>query len=123
MARPLRVQIRDGWYHVMSRGIERRVIFRGKGDRKRCLEILEESVGRFNIRVHAYVLMDNHYHLLVQTPDANLSRAMQWINQSYSAWFNARHNRIGPLFHKKGNGVTSPDSSRRKWGHVSRFKN
>ncbi|MBU0678143.1 MAG: transposase [Verrucomicrobia bacterium] len=99
MARPLRVQIRDGWYHVMSRGIERRVIFRDKRDRRHYLEILEESVDRFNLRVHAYVLMDNHYHLLLQTPAANLSRSMQWINQSYSAWFNARHNRIGPLFH------------------------
>ena len=60
--------------------------------------ILEETVARFGLRLHGYVLMENHYHLILETPEANLSRAMQWLNVSYSTWFNRRHRRIGHLF-------------------------
>jgi REP element-mobilizing transposase RayT len=66
-------------------------------DHEHFLELLEEVVMRFRIRLHAYVLMGNHYHLVVQTPEANLSRAVQWLNVSYVAWFNRRHERVGPL--------------------------
>jgi REP element-mobilizing transposase RayT len=62
------------------------------------LLILEEAVVRFGVRLHAYVLMENHYHLILETPEGNLSRAMQWLNVSYSVWFNRRHRRIGHLF-------------------------
>jgi hypothetical protein len=62
------------------------------------LELLEQMSERFGVRVHAYVLMDNHYHLLVETPGANLSRAMQWLGVSYTVWFNRRHQRAGHLF-------------------------
>jgi REP element-mobilizing transposase RayT len=61
----------------------------------RFLQLLGELAERFGLRVHAYVLMDNHYHLLVETREANLSRAMQWLNVSYSVWFNRRHDRVG----------------------------
>jgi putative transposase len=98
MARPLRVDVADGWYHVMGRGIERCAIFHTQRDRERLLELLESAVESHRILIHAYVLMTNHYHLIVQTPDANLSAAMQWINLSYSAWFNTKHERVGPLF-------------------------
>ncbi len=95
MARPIRIEIPGGWYHVMARGNERRAIFRDDHDRQRFVELLAEWVERFGLRLHAWVLMDNHYHLLVETPEANLSRAMQWLAVSYTVWFNRRHRRAG----------------------------
>ena len=98
MARPLRIQVADGWYHVTARGIDRKAVFRDDADRSHFLELLEDMMGRYRVCLHAYVLMDNHYHLLIQTPQANGSAAMQWLNVSYSVWFNRRHRRCGPLF-------------------------
>ena len=98
MSRPLRVNVPNGWYHAMSRGIDGRRIFGDEREHRHFLELLEEMVGRFAVKLHAYVPMGNHYHLLVQTPHANLSRAMQWLQVSYGMWFNRRHERVGPLF-------------------------
>jgi len=92
------VDIPDGWYHCMHRGLERRAIFSEDGDCRRFVELLSEVVDRFRVRVHAYCLLGNHYHAIIQTPDANLSQTMQWLGLSYSSWFNTRHNRVGPLF-------------------------
>ena len=83
---------------MWGRGVNRGLIFEDEADRKRFLEILGASTERYGILVHAYVLMDNHYHLIAQTPEGNLSRAMQWIATSYSMWHNRKHGRIGPLF-------------------------
>lgn len=82
----------------MSRGLERRTVFGDDRERGHFTELLEELVMRYGVRLHAYVLLSNHYHLLLQTPHANLSRAMQWLNVSYGVWFNRRHDRVGPLF-------------------------
>ncbi len=82
----------------MARGNERRDIFRDDRDRRHFLEVLAELPERFGTLIHAWVLMDNHYHLLVETPEANLGRACQWLNVSYSVWFNRRHDRSGHLF-------------------------
>lgn len=98
MARPLRREVENGWYHVFGRGLERRAIFRDAGDRRHLLELLETLHDRYRVYIHAYALMDNHYHALLQTPDANLSQGMQWLHGSYSAWYNAKHRRVGPLF-------------------------
>lgn len=98
MARPLRVDIENGVYHVVTRGIDRNAIFRSDSDRKHCLDLMAKAQARFRLRLFAYVLMDNHVHLIVQTPDANLSRSIQWLKVSYSMWFNAKYNRVGPLF-------------------------
>ena len=95
MARPLRIDLADGWYHVTARGIERRAIFRDAQDREHFLELIGAAGERFGILIHAFVLMDNHYHLVVETPAANLSSAMQWVNVSYSVWFNRRRGRSG----------------------------
>lgn len=111
MARPTRVNVEDGWYHVTCRGIERREIFREDREREHFLGLLETAVERFRIIVHAYVLMDNHYHLIVQTPDANLSAAIQWVNVSYSVWFNRRSGRVGPLFQGRFKSVPVQDSA------------
>src|SRR5204863_7950762 len=74
------------------------VIFADDRDRRRWMELVAEAVAVFNLVVHGYVLMDNHYHLMVETREANLSRAMQWLQTSYSMGFNRRHRRVGPLF-------------------------
>jgi REP element-mobilizing transposase RayT len=77
MARPLRILIPDGWYHVMSRGNRRASLFWEESDRRRFLGLVSELPERFDLEVHAFVLMDNHYHLVVRTPQANLSHAIR----------------------------------------------
>ena len=114
MARPLRIDIPDGWYHVTCRGIERRGLYASDRDREHFLGLLEGVVERYSIRIHAYALMSNHFHLLVSTPDANLSAAMQWLKLSYSAWFNAKHDRVGPLFQGRFKSVPVENSA---WGY------
>jgi len=98
MARQLRHHYEGGWYHITTRGMGRREIFTDDRDREHFLELLEGMVGRYGVVLHAYVLMDNHYHLLIETPEGNASRALQWLNLSYAAWFNAKHGHCGPLF-------------------------
>jgi REP element-mobilizing transposase RayT len=98
MARQLRCEFPGAWHHVMSRGFQRCVIFRDDKDKSHFLELLEEMTGRYGVVIHAYVLMPNHYHLLLETPLANASRALQWLNVSYSVWFNLVHKRSGALF-------------------------
>lgn len=118
MSRPLRTQIEGGWYHVFSRGLERRSIFRSNAERRHFLELLGEVHERYRFRIHAYVLMDNHYHCIIETPDANLSRGMQWLHTSYSTWFNAKHERVGPLFQGRYRAIPVEDSS---WAYELSF--
>jgi len=110
MARPLRIDVKDGWYHITARGIERRAIFRDKRDYGHFLELVGEMAERSGVKVHVYALMGNHYHLLIQTPEANASRAIQWLNVSYSVWFNLRHNRVGHVFQGRFGSVLVDDS-------------
>jgi REP element-mobilizing transposase RayT len=98
MTRAWRIEFEGARYHVLSRGNERRDIFFGDDDRRRFLDTLGEMAQRFEIDVFAYVLMGNHYHLLLRTVRANLSRAMQWVGVTYTNRFNARHSRSGHLF-------------------------
>jgi REP element-mobilizing transposase RayT len=98
MARPLRIEFAGALYHVTSRGNERRPIFRSDRDRRMFLTLLEQAARRFRWSITAYILMTNHFHLVIQTPDPNLSRGMQWLNGTYAAWFNHRHQRTGHLF-------------------------
>jgi len=98
MARPLRLDYPDTFYHVLSRGNEKREIFRDQKDYLRFLQGMGQMVRRFQLETHAYVLMSNHYHLLLRTHAANLSRAIQWLGVTYSVWFNRRHGRAGHLF-------------------------
>ncbi len=90
MARPLRIQYPGALYHVMSRGNERRAIVRDDADRQRRLDWLCRTVETYRWRLHVFVLMTNHDHLFVQTPDANLSAGMQFLNGSYTSYFNRR---------------------------------
>ena len=98
MARPLRIERAGAWYHLTARGNERQPIYRDPRDYQHCGELLAEAVERFRWRLHAYVLMKSHFHLMVETRDANLSRSMQWLAVSYTVWFNRRHARAGHLF-------------------------
>ncbi|OHB77879.1 MAG: hypothetical protein A2Z25_07875 [Planctomycetes bacterium RBG_16_55_9] len=98
MARPLRIDREDTFYHVLNRGNEQRAVFRDAQDYEGFLARLGRCSQRFSLAVYAYVLMGNHYHLLVRTREANLSAAIQWLGVSYSTWHNARHDRSGHLF-------------------------
>jgi putative transposase len=95
MARPLRIQFPGGLYHVTARGNGRQTLFADDIDRERFLIVLTQVVARYRLLCHAHCLMGNHYHLLLETPDANLSRAMRQLNGVYSQAFNRRHERPG----------------------------
>jgi REP element-mobilizing transposase RayT len=105
MARPVRINIEGGVYHAISRGTERCDLFREDADYIHFLDRLTEAQRRFHLSIYGYVLMKNHFHLIVSTPDANLSRAIQWLKVSYSMWFNAKYNRVGPLFQGRFKGI------------------
>jgi REP element-mobilizing transposase RayT len=98
MARPLRVEVIGGWYHVTARGNARQALFLDDRDRRQFLDLLSRLAPRFGVVVVAYVLMPNHYHLMVRTPEGRLSRALQWLNTSYGLGFNRRHGRSGHVF-------------------------
>ena len=98
MARPLRIELAGGLYHVMSRGNERRAIVRDDADRQRRLDWLQRTVATYGWRLHAFVLMTNHDHLFLETPEPNLSAGMHLLNGSYTGYFNVRHRRAGHLF-------------------------
>ncbi len=98
MARPWRIQYEGAIYHIMSRGVGRDEIFQTNDDYSKFLGYLESAREKFHLDIFAFVLMSNHYHILLRTNEANLSRAMQWIQTSYSVYFNRNHNRIGHLF-------------------------
>ena len=87
-----------GFYHIVNRGVERRKIYMDDDDRMKFLEIMEESAEVYGFEIYAYVLMDNHYHLLIKTTAPNLSLLMRQINSRYSMYFNRRYNRVGPLW-------------------------
>ena len=98
MSRPLRIQYPNAWYHVMNRGRRGEAVFQSKDDNQQFIDILHEAIELFSLRISAYCLMTNHYHLLVQTPDANLSRCMRHINGIYTQRFNAQYRYDGQLF-------------------------
>jgi putative transposase len=119
MARPLRIPRAGGRYQVTARGNERRAIFRDDRDRRHFLELMGELPERFGTRVHGWVLMDNHFHLLLETPEANLSQTGQWLNVSYSVWFNRRHQRSGHLFQGRFGAVLVGGEG--EWLEVARY--
>jgi putative transposase len=98
MARPLRVEFPGAVYHLTSRGNDRQKIFLNDTDRELFLETLGQVVSRYGWICHAYCLMPNHYHLLVETPKANLSIGMRQLNGLFTQTFNRRHHRVGHLF-------------------------
>ena len=98
MARPLRIEFAGAVYHITSRGNEKRSIFLDDEDRKGFLNLLQHINKRYHWICHAYCLMGNHYHLIIETPDGNLSIGMRQLNGVYTQVFNRRHKRVGHLF-------------------------
>lgn len=98
MARKLRVEFAGALYHVMSRGDRREDIFVEDGDRQLFLELLGQACAKTGWKIHAYVLMSNHYHLMLETPQANLVAGMTWLQNTYTIRFNRRHRLSGHLF-------------------------
>jgi len=98
MARPLRIAFPGAFYHVTARGNERKAVFKSKRDREKLLEYLETATDRYHAVIHAFCLMDNHYHLLLETPAGNLSQIMHHVNGAYTTYFNVKRARSGHLF-------------------------
>jgi REP element-mobilizing transposase RayT len=98
MSRPIRIEFANALYHVTARGDRREDIFEDDEDRQVFLAILEQVITQFNWICHAWCLMDNHYHLLIQTADGNLSKGMRQLNGVYTQASNRRHKRVGHLF-------------------------
>lgn len=111
MARPLRIEYPHAWYHVMNRGRRGERVFEHKGDYELFIEILQEAIELFALRVSAFCLMPNHYHLLVQTPDANLSRCMRHISGVYTQRYNSGHSLDGQLFRGRYKAIVVPEDS------------
>lgn len=97
MARPLRIEYPGALYHVTTRGNERKDIFKSRKDREQFLSYLESAMHRYGAVIHAYCLMGNHYHLLLETPHGNLSQIMKHINSSYTMYHNVKWKRVGHL--------------------------
>jgi putative transposase len=97
MGRPIRIEYPGALYHVTSRGNEKKEIFREDRDKQKFLEILNEYHDRFGILIHSYVLLDNHYHLILETPIGNLVKIMHGINSRYTGYFNRKYQRVGHL--------------------------
>jgi putative transposase len=101
MARPPRLQIAGGLYHVIARGVARQAIFRDDPDRRHFLKLVDDVVARHDWSCHAFVLMTTHYHLLVRTPSPDLARGMQRLNACYAQYFNWRHGETGHRFERR----------------------
>jgi REP element-mobilizing transposase RayT len=98
MARPLRVEFEGALYHLTGRGNARQSIFADEKDCAKFVQLLIESLERYDVALHGYVLMGNHYHLIAETRRANLGRWMHWLTTAYTVYFNRRHKRAGHLF-------------------------
>jgi putative transposase len=97
MSRPVRIEYPGALYHITSRGNEKKEIFLTDEDRTRFLNIIRDYHERYGILVHAYVLLDNHYHLILETPRGNLLKVMHGLNGSYTGYFNRKYRRVGHL--------------------------
>lgn len=121
MARKLRIEYPGATYHITARGNKRGDVFLCDDDRRAFLQLLTKTADRFGWLVAAYCLMDNHYHLLVKTLQASLSRGMHWLNGVYTQRFNSRHGQVGHLFQGRyGDSLVQND---RHMQAVSRYIN
>ena len=119
MARPLRIEYAGAFYHVMHRGNAGADIFKSVRDREKFLEYVGKAVERYQIKIHTYCLMTNHYHFLIETSQANLSQAIKWINVGYVAYFNRKRRRTGHLFQGRFKAVVIDADEYLK--HLSRY--
>ncbi|MEA1969673.1 MAG: transposase [Thermodesulfobacteriota bacterium] len=101
MSRPIRIEYPDAWYHVMNRGRRSEKIFSDNQDYQCFVDLLKETSEMWGIRICAYCLISSHYHLLIQTPQSNISRSMRHLNGVYTQRYNRRHGCDGQLFRGK----------------------
>src|SRR6056297_1108989 len=111
MARPIRIEYPHAIYHIISRGLRRDKIFRKKKDKDKFLTKLKKTKEKYKLEIFSYCLMDNHYHLLIRTPLGNLTKAMHYLNASYTNWFKAKHDIVGPVFQGRYKSVLVEDES------------
>ena len=119
MARPLRIEYEGAWYHVMNRGAGRKAVFKTDEHRQYFLSLLSDVSERFDAEIHAYCLMDNHYHLMLRTPRGNLQRIMRHVNGVYTQYFNRTERRDGPLFRGRYKAIVVDADS--YWLELSRY--
>ena len=105
MARPLRIEYPGAFYHIIQRGNERKDIFISPQDRTKFYEYLSILHTRYKVSIHTYCLMDNHYHLILETKQPNLSNAIHYLNTSYTIYFNIKRKRSGHLFQGRYNAI------------------
>jgi len=105
VARPLRIEYEGAFYHITARGNERKRIFFGKGDYDKFKEYLLEAQDKFGYRLHCYVLMGNHYHLVIETPNGNMNKVLHYVNGSYANYINKKRNRSGHLLQGRYKGI------------------
>lgn len=98
MSRSIRVEYEKAFYHIIQRGIEKRHIFKEDRDKGKLIEYVAHVHKAYGAVIHAYCILDNHYHFIVETPRANIKQIMHSINTSYAVFYNKRHRRVGPLF-------------------------
>jgi putative transposase len=98
MPRPARIQVPGGVYHVTARGVDHVAVYRDEMDYVLFVALLAKAIARFGWISHMYCLMTTHFHLIVETPQPNIARGMQWLNGTYAQAFNDRHGRVGHLF-------------------------
>ncbi len=111
MSRPLRIEYPGAWYHIMNRGRRGSDIFEEEEERKIFLILLKESTKLWNVHISAYCLMNNHYHILAKTPQANLSRIMRHLNGVYTQRFNRFHGYDGQLFRGRFKSILIEDDN------------
>ena len=121
MARKARVEFEGAVYHVLDRGDRREAIFEDDTDRRRFLETLGEACGRTGWRVHAFVLMSNHYHLMFETPEANLVAGMRWFQTTWTIRYNKRHRLSGHLFQGRYKAVVVDSQESRYFAVLSDY--
>ena len=105
MARPLRIEFAGALYHITSRGDRRGAIYEDDEDREAFLDVVGETMDRYNWIYHAYCLMTTHYHLAIETVEGNLSQGMRHLNGVYTQASNRRHRRFGHLFQGRFKGM------------------
>ena len=115
MTRQWRIEYEGCLYHVFSRGNEKRDIVSEEKDYVLFLDTLGQMSNRFDVEVHAYVLMNNHYHILLKTKKANLSKSMQWFGTTYTRRYNLRHSRSGHLFQGRFKNIVVGDEQYLLW--------
>ena len=111
VARGNRIEYYGAYYHVIQRGVNQEHIFQSPGDKSHLLEILSDSKEQYDFKLFAYVIMDNHYHLLIQTLNIPISKIMHQVNMKYAIYYNTKYERVGHVFENRYKGILVQDDT------------